>query len=151
MITTELQIQLRLSDAGQVTMGGRTIGDLLNDAGITWGAFMGGFNLSIVNPNGTTGCNRSTKSEITGVTEEDYIPHHSLTSYWPSIANPAHTRPASIAEIGNAGPANHSYDILDFYAAVAAGNQPAVSFLKAQGIRTLTPATRTLSMSKNRL
>ncbi len=123
----------------QVTMGGRTIGDLLNDAGITWGAFMGGFNLSIVNPNGTTGCNRSTKSEITGVTEEDYIPHHSLTSYWPSIANPAHTRPASIAEIGNAGPANHSYDILDFYAAVAAGNQPAVSFLKAQGYQDAHP------------
>jgi phospholipase C len=115
----------------QVNMGGLTIGDLLNSAGVTWGAFMGGFNLSIVNPNGTTGCARSTKSNITGVTEIDYYVHHSLTSYWPSIANPNHTRPASIAEIGNAGPANHSYDINDFYAAVLAGNQPAVSFLKA--------------------
>jgi len=35
-------------------MGGVTIGDLLNSAGITWGGFMGGFNLSIENPNGTT-------------------------------------------------------------------------------------------------
>ncbi len=123
----------------QVIMGGRTIGDLLNDAGITWGAFMGGFNLSIVNANGTTGCNRSTTSTITGVKETDYIAHHSLTSYWPSIANPAHTRPASIAEIGNPGPANHSYDILDFYAAVAAGNQPAVSFLKAPAYQDAHP------------
>jgi phospholipase C len=115
----------------QATMGGRTIGDLLNDAGITWGGLMGGFNLSIVNPNGTTGCNRSTLSNITGVTEPDYIAHHSLFAYWPSTANPAHTRPASPTEIGNPGPANHQYDILDFYAAVKAGNQPAVSFLKA--------------------
>ena len=56
----------------QVQMGGLTIGDLLNNAGVTWGTFMGGFNLGIVNPNGTTGCNRSTTSNITGVTEIDY-------------------------------------------------------------------------------
>ncbi len=115
----------------QVQMGGLTIGDLLNNAGVTWGTFMGGFNLGIVNPNGTTGCNRSTKSNITGVTEIDYYVHHSMSSYWSSIANPTHVRPASIAEIGNPGPANHDYDVLDFYAAVSAGNQPAVSFLKA--------------------
>jgi len=115
----------------QAQLGGQTIGDLLDAAGITWGGFMGGFNLSIVNPNGTTGCNRSTKSNITGVTETDYIPHHSLFAYWPSFANPNHTRPASVAEIGNDGPANHQYDIQDFYAAASAGNLPAVSFLKA--------------------
>ena len=56
---------------------------------------MGGFNLSIENPNGTTGCARSTTSNITGVKETDYIPHHSLFAYWPSVANPNHTRPAS--------------------------------------------------------
>jgi len=92
---------------------------------------MGGFDLTVVNPNGTTGCKRSTTSTITGVTETDYIAHHSLFAYWPSVANLAHTRPGSIAEIGNPGPANHQYDINDFYAAVQAGNQPAVSFLKA--------------------
>jgi len=37
----------------QVTMAGRNIGDLLNDKGITWGAFMGGFDLTVVNANGT--------------------------------------------------------------------------------------------------
>jgi phospholipase C len=115
----------------QAQMGGVTIGDLLSGAGVTWGGFMGGFNLSITNSNGTTGCKRSTTSAVTGVTETDYIAHHSLFAYWPSVANLNHTRPGSLAEIGNAGPANHQYDIEDFYAAAAAGNLPAVSFLKA--------------------
>ena len=117
----------------QGTMGSKNIGDLLTAAGVSWGGFMGGFNLSIVNSNGSTGCNRSTTSAVTGVTESDYIPHHSLFAYWPSTANPTHARPASIAEIGNAGPANHQYDIQDFYKAASAGNLPAVSFLKAAG------------------
>ena len=42
----------------QVTMAGKNIGDLLNDKGITWGSFMGGFDLTVVNANGTTGCAR---------------------------------------------------------------------------------------------
>jgi len=127
------------SASNQVTMGSNTIGDLLSAAGVTWGGFMGGFNLSIVNPNGTTGCDRSTTSSVTGVTESDYIPHHSLFAYWPSVANPAHTRPASLAEIGHAGRANHQYDIEDFYAAAEDGNLPAVSFLKAPGYQDAHP------------
>jgi phospholipase C len=94
---------------------------------------MGGFDLTMVNPNGTTGCNRSTTSTVTGVTETDYIPHHSFFAYWTSTANPQHTRPASVAEIGNPGPANHQYDINDFFAAAYNGTLPAVSFLKAPG------------------
>jgi len=115
----------------QVQMGGKNIGDLLTAAGVTWGGFMGGFNLTITNPNGTTGCARSTASKITGVDQIDYIPHHSFFGYHASTANPAHTRPTSISEIGNAGPANHQYDIDDFFAAVRHGNFPAVNFLKA--------------------
>ncbi len=115
----------------QGNMSGKSIGDLLNTAGVTWGTFMGGFNLNLVNSNGSTGCNRSTTSAVTGSNSLDYTPHHSLSSYWPSIANPQHTRPASLAEIGNAGPANHEYDVEDFYAAAAGGYLPAVSFLKA--------------------
>jgi len=117
------------STRNQVTMGSHNIGDLLSAAGVTWGSFMGGFNLNIINPNGTTGCKRSSTGLAS--TTNDYIPHHSFFNYWTSTANYAHTRPASIAEIGNAGPANHQYDILDFYAAAAVGNLPAVSFLKA--------------------
>lgn len=115
----------------QVAMSSNNIGDLLSTANITWGSFMGGFDLTITNPNGTTGCARSTKSNITGGTQADYIPHHSFFNYWSSTANPTHARPASISEIGNSGPANHNYDINDFFAAVTNGNQPAVSFLKA--------------------
>ena len=36
-------------------MGGKNIGDLLNAAGITWGFFKGGFDLTIANPDGTHG------------------------------------------------------------------------------------------------
>jgi phospholipase C len=115
----------------QAQMGGTTIGDLLEAAGITWGGFMGGFNLNIENSNGTSGCGRTTQSHITGVTENDYTPHHAFFQYWAADANPSHTRPASTSEIGSDGPANHQYDVLDFYAAVLNGNQPAVSFLKA--------------------
>ena len=115
----------------QVTMASNNIGDLMRSAGVTWGSFMGGFDLTFVNPNGTTGCARSTRSNITGVTVSDYIPHHSFFNYWASSANPNHTRPASLSEIGNDGQANHNYDIKDFFAAVSNGNQPAVSFVKA--------------------
>jgi phospholipase C len=114
---------------GQAQMGATNIGDLLSAAGVTWGSFMGGFNLNIKNPNGTTGCARSSTG-LAGTTA-DYVPHHSFFEYYASTANPKHTRPKSIAEIGHAGPANHEYDTDDFFAAVKAGNFPAVNFLKA--------------------
>jgi phospholipase C len=114
----------------QVQMGGQNIGDLLNAAGITWGSFMGGFNLSAVNPNGTTGCNRSSAG-LAGTTK-DYIPHHAWFQYYASTSNPNHTPPASPAEIGHNGPANHEYDLSDLFKSITNDNQPAVSFVKAQ-------------------
>jgi phospholipase C len=117
----------------QIQMGGKNIGDLLNAAGVTWGSFMGGFNLAIVNSNGSTSCKRSSTG-LAGKTG-DYIPHHAWFQYYASTANPNHTRPASIAEIGYGGPANHEYDLDDFYAAVKARNFPAVSFIKAQAFQ----------------
>jgi phospholipase C len=115
---------------GQVQMGGRNIGDMLSAAGITWGSFMGGFNLARVNSNGTTGCTRSSAG-LAGITK-DYIPHHAWFQYYASTANPKHTPPASLAETWNDGPANHGYDLDDFTRAVQSGNFPAVSFIKAQ-------------------
>ena len=50
----------------QAMMTGKNIGDLLNAAGVTWGGFMGGFNLETKNANGTTGCKRSTHSAVVG-------------------------------------------------------------------------------------
>lgn len=114
-------------------MTGRNIGDLLNDKGITWGFFEGGFDLTVKNPNGTTACKRSTTSAITKVDQVDYIPHHQPFQYYPSTANPQHIRPSSVDVIGTShdGGANHQYDINDFYAVLKNGNMPAVSFLKA--------------------
>ena len=113
----------------QVSMSGQNIGNLLSAEGVTWGGFMGGFNLNTVNANGTTGCKRSSAG-LAGTTG-DYIPHHAFFNYWPSTSNPTHARPASLAEIGHDGAANHQYDLQDFFVAAAVGNLPAVSFLKA--------------------
>jgi phospholipase C len=127
------------SGSGTAQMGGQNIGDLLNAANITWGWFAGGFNLQIVNPNGTTGCNRSSVSEYTG-TQNDYVPHHTPFQYYASTANPTHARPASVQTIGYSNdPANHDYDVQDFFAAVSAGNFPTVSFLKAIAIQDAHP------------
>lgn len=117
------------------SMSSKNIGDLLNAAGVTWGFFAGGFNLSTVNPNGTTGCARTSTSTVTNTTKSDYIQHHQPFQYYASTQNLKHTRPASLETIGYADPANHQYDLQDFYAAVEAGNFPAVSFLKATGIQ----------------
>ena len=117
------------------SMTGKNIGDLLNAKGITWGFFEGGFDLTVNNANGTTGCKRTTTSTVTSVTKVDYIPHHQPFQYYASTANPSHTRPASPVVVGtsNDGGANHQYDIHDFFDALAVGNLPAVSFLKAPG------------------
>src|SRR5215831_3723140 len=115
-----------------IQMSGQNIGDLLNRAGVTWGAFMGGFDLTTINANGTTGCKRSSPATpANNGPTADYIPHHAFFQYFASTANPMHVRPASVSEIGNAGPANHNYDLKDFYAALKQGNLPAVSFVKA--------------------
>jgi phospholipase C len=119
----------------QVTMGTKNIGDLLSAAGVTWGSFMGGFNLSTINSNGTTGCGRTSANAVDGVATGDYIPHHSFFNYFASTANLNHARPASINEIGFAGKANHQYDLQDFFTAASVGRMPAVSFLKASAFQ----------------
>ncbi|HEY1611999.1 MAG TPA: alkaline phosphatase family protein [Paraburkholderia sp.] len=125
------------TDAAQMT--GKNIGDLLNARGITWGGFMGGFDLQTANSNGTTGCARSTLSTVVGAATADYVPHHNWFQYYVSTSNPQHLRPSSTAAIGHTfgkngrtrDPANHEYDLNDFFSTVSAGNFPAVSYLKA--------------------
>jgi phospholipase C len=122
----------------QAMMSGKNIGDLLNEAGLTWGSFMGGFDLSAKNANGTAGCKRSTHSTVVGADVVDYIPHHAWFQYYAATANPKHLRPSALAAIGYSfehdgktrEPANHNYDLHDFYDAVKAGNFPAVSYIK---------------------
>src|SRR5580692_3591666 len=104
------------------SMSGKNIGDLLNAAGVSWGFFEGGFNLAVTRPNGSTGCSRSTTSLVTNTKKADYIPHHEPFQYYTSTANATHARPNSVASVGYTDPANHQYDVHDFYDAVNAGN-----------------------------
>ncbi|MDE3080642.1 MAG: hypothetical protein KGI94_11480, partial [Paracoccaceae bacterium] len=114
-------------------MTGKNVGDLMNARGVTWGWFEGGFDLTAKNADGSTGCHRTTTSPYINVKSGDYIPHHEPFQYYPSTANPKHIRPSSVEAIGTShdGGANHQYDLTDWYAALKAGNLPAVSFLKA--------------------
>ena len=117
-------------DQGHMT--GRNVGDLLNAAGVSWGWFQGGFDLTADAPGGR-GCLRTTPSRLALRPSQDYIPHHEPFQYYRSTANPGHARPSSPVTIGHAGDAaNHQYDLRDFFAAVRASNFPAVVYLKAQ-------------------
>ncbi|GLR85025.1 phospholipase C [Bradyrhizobium iriomotense] len=126
------------STTSTILMDGKNIGDLLSAEHISWGGFMGGFDLTLKNANGTTGCARSTFSSVVNGTTADYIPHHAWFQYYKSTANPTHARPSSVHAIGHTyaddhktlDPANHNYDLEDFYTAVKAGHFPAVSYIK---------------------
>ena len=123
-----------------VAMSGKNIGDLLNTAGLSWGWFQGGFDLTLTNPNGTANCARSTMSPFTGFTMTDYIDHHEPFQYYATTANLNHTRPAAPTTVGlPSDPANHQYDMHDFFDALGAGNLPAVSFLKPPGYEDAHP------------
>jgi phospholipase C len=117
----------------QVMVDAKNIGDLLNAAKITWGGFMGGFNPSNSH---AIDCGHSTGSAIVPPTA-DYIPHHNWFQYFASTANPFHKPTAGVQDVGytfqHSGVpdrANHQYDLNEFYAAVKAGNFPAVSYIK---------------------
>jgi phospholipase C len=107
----------------------KNIGDLLSAKGITWGWFEGGFTPSSV-VNDKAVCATKTK-RFDGTPETAYSPHHEPFQYYASTSNSHHIAPASIAEIGHDGPANHQYDLSYFQAAALAGNLPAVTYLKA--------------------
>ena len=113
-----------------IAMTGQNIGDLLNAKGVTWGWFEGGFAPTSTTASGTPVCG-SSHTNIGGAAVTDYIPHHEPFQYYKSTANPDHTPPASLAEVGRDGQANHQYDLSWFYKALDGGNLPAVSFLKA--------------------
>ena len=115
-----------------VAMSGRNVGDMLNDAGITWGWFQGGFKPTSRTAAGKAICG-ATHTGSDGKPKGDYIPHHEPFQYYASTANVHHLPPSSVAMIGHTDQANHQYDLSDFWDAVAAGNLPAVTFLKAPG------------------
>jgi phospholipase C len=123
--------------AQTIQMGGKNIGDLLTHDGISWGWFQGGFaspNYVPGNPSSddpATVC-KGQHANVGGAEQTDYNPHHEPFQYYASTANPTHQPPNSIAAIGSKNdPANHQYDLKDFWAAANNGNMPAVSYLKA--------------------
>ncbi len=143
-----------LANKGTVELEGKNIGDLLTAKGISWGWFQGGFaptSAAVINPDGSTAtpavCGAShaghpgvpnptaldgnpSNVDIHGAVT-DYVPHHAGFQYYASTRNPHHILPASLSEIGHDGPANHNYDMTEFFAALQAGKLPAVSFVKA--------------------
>jgi phospholipase C len=126
--------------AQTIQMGGKNIGDLLNQAGITWGWFQGGFASPGYVPGDPASDNLSAvctgaHDNIGGASQLDYNPHHEPFQYYASTANPQHLPPSSIQMIGRQDQANHQYDLKDFWAAADNGNLPAVSYLKAADYR----------------
>src|SRR6476661_6003629 len=112
-------------------MTGRNIGDLLNAQGTSWGWFQGGFAPTTAAAGGTPASCLASHTNAAGASVVDYSPHHQPFQYYASTANPHHLPPASDAEIGHNGQANHQYDLTDFSKVVDSDNMPAVSFLKA--------------------
>jgi phospholipase C len=110
-------------------MTGTNIGDALNARHVTWGWFQGGFTPT-GQSNGTVVCG-SSHTNVGGAVVADYSAHHEPFQYYASTANPAHLPPATEAEIGHNGQANHQYDLSYFSQSLTDGNLPAVSFVKA--------------------
>jgi phospholipase C len=111
---------------------GTNVGDLLNDRGVTWGWFQGGFapttKANASHPFATCG---ATHTNVGGASVVDYSPHHNPFSYYASTSNPHHLPPSSISKVGKTDQANHQYDLSVFNSALNKGVLPAVSFLKA--------------------
>jgi len=111
-----------------IEMTGKNIGDRLNDKAVSWGWFQGGFgDCTAKSPVGEHTVGQQSPATVT-----DYSPHHEPFQYYKSTANPQHTPPASVAEVGHDGPANHNYDLNYLGQSIDSGNLPAVSFVKAK-------------------
>jgi len=110
----------------------RTIGDLLNEADLTWGWFQGGYRPTrrAADNGGKAQC-EARRPNAAGHSILDYSPHHNPVAYYVQFKNPHHLAPSSPAMIGHNDQAMHQYDLEDFWAAVDNNAMPAVSFLKA--------------------
>jgi phospholipase C len=115
---------------GGIQMSGTNIGDIMSARKVTWGWFQGGFKPSSVDASGKATC-ATTHHNVANATIRDYVQHHEPFQYYRSTANPHHLPPSSVDAIGTNDQANHQYDLSDFDKALAAGNLPSVSFLKA--------------------
>ena len=117
-------------------MGGKNIGDLLNAAGITWGSFMGGFDLNIVNPDGIDRLHSQTSTGLAG--DDEATTFRTTRSFSTTGLRPP-TTPTRVRlrrrRSDGTAPANHQYDIARFLRPLhRPAIFPPVSFLKAPAI-----------------
>ena len=114
----------------RLEMTGQNVGDQLNSKNVTWGWFQGGFGATTAATSSTPAVCGSSHTNIGGATVADYSAHHDPFEYYASTANVHHTAPATEAEVGHNGQANHQYDLSYFYSSIKAGNLPSVSYIK---------------------
>ena len=129
------------STSNVVGMTGKNIGDLLNAKGVSWGWFQGGFapTTAYAGPGTYAKC-QAAHTNIAGASVTDYSPHHNPFAYYKSTANPHHLPPASEAEVGHNGQANHNYDLTWFDKVAKDGKLPAVSYVKAAAYQDAHPS-----------
>ena len=116
---------------GQATLTGPNVGDLLTQAGVSWGWFQGGFRLDPATTrrrraNGTIGTSRASRRRTTRRTTT-----RSSTSTRPPTRDTCRRR--RTRRSGMTTRRNHQYDLGDFWTAADSGHLPAVSYLKAAG------------------
>ncbi|MBO0735137.1 MAG: phosphoesterase [Alphaproteobacteria bacterium] len=109
----------------------RTIGDALNDNGISWAYYGGAYNAAVNLANGSTD-----PADAVGAA---YCNICNFESYASSIMGD----PAQRTE--------HIKDATDFYAAVGNGTLPAVSFVKPDGLLDGHPATSKVDLFEGML
>jgi phospholipase C len=149
-----------MDDCGSPTTGvaftdpnfpARNVGDLMNEHGVTWGWFGGGFkpttpatattpavcaSSSAGHPGIAAAPPGATAAQVAAIHNNitDYNSHHTAFQYFPSTANPHHLPFSAVTKIGQTDQANHQYDLNDFFTGLQAGVMPAVSYLKAKNI-----------------
>jgi phospholipase C len=111
--------------------GVRTIGDALNDKGISWAYYGGAYNAAVNLANGSTN-----PLDAVGIA---YCPICNFEAYASSIMGNTVQRTA------------HIKDAIDFYAAVSNDTLPAVSFVKPDGLLDGHPATSKLDLFEGML
>lgn len=104
-----------------------TIGDRLNDKGISWAWYAGGFNQALADGMQEPSAERKViYSKANGA--PNFQPHHQPFNYF------AHYAP------GTAARAKHLKDGEDFFSDIEKGTLPAVSFYKPVGMQTQHPS-----------
>jgi phospholipase C len=88
------------STANTVSMSGQNVGDLLNQKGITWGWFQGGFAPSSRNADGTAVCAAQHVQFDGTASVADSIPNHNPFEFYQSTSNPHHLPSTAANMIG---------------------------------------------------